>query len=1373
MFELSSNFTSTASIIAKVLILEKNMPVYMKSIKPSDVGGVAGGEKFISHGILFKYAEDKEIGDKWLYGKKKPSNYLASKSHNNDIKALKCINLYLNSCKEPLLNITLPLMTNINYLGTSITAISLLPLDNACLVYGTKNGGKDIFSGENNYELLDFVAHLAQHFGFVSHTVLDSQSVMHDMMLAADVEIHKSYNKYFMLDFGRFLPPNDPNCPFVHLFRSEYLLNKKEEGTPLNLSCDVFTGFGRYDGPDKDQHAKTVISEFESFIKNEFLELHCSKIISQNVKDILHTYGINLRYLGMLRSSSGTLVNCNGEYLSVIFLREMVLRAIKTLFRFYLAEEVEKSNEPSEYGYKKALSGLYNSLLNEKNPIWFTSDKKGLKHMILRKYGHESLTDAERGENNSLLDMLSLEKKDLVDFMEVDIPRVSGFTGGKSSIDTHIKMKTKDVYVQSILISKVQYLEQNKKIIPFSDCEMVIDAASLNNKWGWVYINIYMSEGEDCASTTSLVTINENFCKNYDSYGVGVTEILSSPFAKVILSSRYINIFRDSISLLIDKLSDALSGEEITFFDIQDGAYLLLRSLWINNSEFYYSGNQFVYEFSKLVIFLAKYGNDLKDKILDIVQYENFKIEYLYNTFLPVVMKSRYHYATLDMIFCVITRSLIVKSYDLPFYDFLNEFQPKREALYLFNSEIPVPLPERTEKLVICSNANILERLDLSNLSWLEINSRDFFLDVDLLKNSPLLSLVLKGVTVSSIAEITRFSLTNLSLDHTQELSVQDLEAISSISSLTDMRLSLCDSSISKSEGVPLSFFSDLPLRTISIEYTGNNIVPLEKTKGFELLEEASFKNINVEQLDILSETLKSMKLERCYNIFKYFDTMRGYRRHPVLSSLDLSYSDISSIALLPESTESLNLSYCSFSNPESLICLIKALKIRELHISGIQLTENWLRYFSEYSLKEVIMDESGINRVQIKDFAQNRYGIEQTQSVFKNVRATKIPISDRRIEYEEYLQKRKELIHPFIVQMHHVEIEKEDLIIFEDQCVPLSSLSELSQRDIHIILVHTLLGLDFLHKRNLDFGLVDKSDIHVTIEENRVKKAMIGPSFDFLNSKSSIEDCFLSFLEIGKSLLGKDIQLANAITPDLFFDSASDVYYGYLHKFMEHKKTRKMWIKNYRFQFEVSNLANVFENLLDIKLEDEDLPALFFIFRKNIDEEEIYDPVPVEIIGQISNRFGPIARTNEIKESFVEKVKELLDQEWFWGDTEGSKLTTKMLSMKKQTGDNYAVVRYSSSSSSENPFTFSFTTRKDGATYSKRIRYSNTRKLYTLEESDIAPGELVDMINAYMEKKNFRPLPGSPCSLMATGKSFYTRYSSYAKKKKHSSQSE
>lgn len=57
-----NNFIAESKRIGQIIILEQHLPIDQKTFKPIEVGGIAGGEKFICHGIFFKFVYDhKEI----------------------------------------------------------------------------------------------------------------------------------------------------------------------------------------------------------------------------------------------------------------------------------------------------------------------------------------------------------------------------------------------------------------------------------------------------------------------------------------------------------------------------------------------------------------------------------------------------------------------------------------------------------------------------------------------------------------------------------------------------------------------------------------------------------------------------------------------------------------------------------------------------------------------------------------------------------------------------------------------------------------------------------------------------------------------------------------------------------------------------------------------------------------------------------------------------------------------------------------------------------------------------------------------------------------------------------------------------------------
>ena len=82
--------------------------------------------------------------------------------------------------------------------------------------------------------------------------------------MAADVEIHFN-ERFYILDLGRFLPPNNPRNPFLDMFRIEWIQKKFNE----KISPDVFSGFGKTDKDKYNQICLREIEELNNYIENE------------------------------------------------------------------------------------------------------------------------------------------------------------------------------------------------------------------------------------------------------------------------------------------------------------------------------------------------------------------------------------------------------------------------------------------------------------------------------------------------------------------------------------------------------------------------------------------------------------------------------------------------------------------------------------------------------------------------------------------------------------------------------------------------------------------------------------------------------------------------------------------------------------------------------------------------------------------------------------------------------------------------------------------------------------------------------------------------------------------------------------------------
>lgn len=130
LLHLAQDFVEAATAYGKIIISEHFLPPEKKTIQPQSLPGIIGGEKFVVHNILFKFA----IDHKNIYG----SDFSAAKAAGNELRGLMC---YFNSSIS---EIHVPLMALVDYRGFRLIAMALLPVDTNTIMYGTFDAGKHI-----------------------------------------------------------------------------------------------------------------------------------------------------------------------------------------------------------------------------------------------------------------------------------------------------------------------------------------------------------------------------------------------------------------------------------------------------------------------------------------------------------------------------------------------------------------------------------------------------------------------------------------------------------------------------------------------------------------------------------------------------------------------------------------------------------------------------------------------------------------------------------------------------------------------------------------------------------------------------------------------------------------------------------------------------------------------------------------------------------------------------------------------------------------------------------------------------------------------------------------------------------------------------
>ena len=204
--KLGHDFVYAAKTYGKIIISEVHLDPQKKTIKPSSIGGIAGGAKYFCQSIFFKLVTDTFIPQSniWMYGGPKANDSAAIKAAGLDLKGL--ISLFNVSTYEKN-EIHFPLMALIDYRGYRLIAISILPVSKDTLIYGSADGGETVKTSDEKFNC--FMDKLGSELNLKKHIVADKQ-----IALCGDIEGHFGTDeKHYLLDFARVFPPEAPPKP--------------------------------------------------------------------------------------------------------------------------------------------------------------------------------------------------------------------------------------------------------------------------------------------------------------------------------------------------------------------------------------------------------------------------------------------------------------------------------------------------------------------------------------------------------------------------------------------------------------------------------------------------------------------------------------------------------------------------------------------------------------------------------------------------------------------------------------------------------------------------------------------------------------------------------------------------------------------------------------------------------------------------------------------------------------------------------------------------------------------------------------------------------------------------------------------------------
>ena len=175
---LVRDFQEQAEKYGKIIIEERDVPSDYKTLKPSCLGGWAGGEKYLYAGILFKFADSVPL----------PTE-LANKISAIEFNATQSIHQALDRTKDEQEQLSVPLTTILDYLGYRLEAVAFSPISDDTLVYGSCDAGKHVRRIDPVTDAL--MAEYGDRLNLRPHLVkqrCDGTNV--EVFGAADVEVH-------------------------------------------------------------------------------------------------------------------------------------------------------------------------------------------------------------------------------------------------------------------------------------------------------------------------------------------------------------------------------------------------------------------------------------------------------------------------------------------------------------------------------------------------------------------------------------------------------------------------------------------------------------------------------------------------------------------------------------------------------------------------------------------------------------------------------------------------------------------------------------------------------------------------------------------------------------------------------------------------------------------------------------------------------------------------------------------------------------------------------------------------------------------------------------------------------------------------------
>ncbi|KNC56085.1 aminotransferase [Thecamonas trahens ATCC 50062] len=298
-----------------------------RALPPGTPRTIEPAANYIHNGIFYKFALDVH----GLYG-------------GDDGVAMKVASLemtFLLTCMaEEVPGIAFPLMAVVDYKGFRLSAMSLLPISDSSLVYGSDDGGQSVHDDVD--ALHAPLNNLASRLNLAPHVVGMYAASAATIPFPGDLEVHTGADgRYYLIDTARLMPPMPPKAfPGVrgsflfNLFRPEFVRHYS-----VPLCSDAYTNWIRAD-PDAASYGAACDAAFEHLLTTTIpscLEQLKSDVGIANVTPSILAFnlgakGINIALLGHVLSALDLSV-ADDCVLANAILHDMVVRLLKARLR--------------------------------------------------------------------------------------------------------------------------------------------------------------------------------------------------------------------------------------------------------------------------------------------------------------------------------------------------------------------------------------------------------------------------------------------------------------------------------------------------------------------------------------------------------------------------------------------------------------------------------------------------------------------------------------------------------------------------------------------------------------------------------------------------------------------------------------------------------------------------------------------------------------------------------------------------------------------------------------------------------------------------------------------------------------------------------